>query len=99
MAEQKMIVERPYMPEGYGLPETNDGLLAWDYVVGRMTESLNYWICSVRLDGRPHSAPVWAAWVDDVLYYDGAPDTIHNRNVAKWRQFRRDKERDERKGN
>jgi hypothetical protein len=82
MTDRQPIAERPYLPEGYGLPEHNEGLLPWTYVVERMTQSLNYWICSVRPDGRPHSAPVWAAWVDDVLYYDGAPNTIHNRNVA-----------------
>lgn len=82
MTNRQPIAERPYMPEGYGLPDNNDGLLPWSYVVERMTQSPNYWICSVRPDGRPHSAPVWAAWVDDVLYYDGAPNTIHNRNVA-----------------
>jgi hypothetical protein len=82
MTNRQPIAERPYLPEGYGLPEHNDGLLPWTYIVERMTQSLNYWICSVRPDGRPHSVPVWAAWVDDVLYYDGAPNTIHNRNVA-----------------
>lgn len=73
---------RPEMPDGYGLPEHNDDLLPWHHVVQRMTVAMNYWICSVRPDGRPHSVPVWAAWIDDVLYYDGAPNTIHNRNVA-----------------
>jgi hypothetical protein len=82
MTNRQPIAERPYLPEGYGLPEHNDGLLPWTYIVERMTQSQNYWICSVRPDGRPHSVPVWAAWVDDVLYYDGAPNTIHNRNVA-----------------
>jgi len=82
MTNRQPIAERPYMPDGYGLPEHNEGLLPWNHVAERMTQSLNYWICSVRPDGRPHSVPVWAAWVDDVLYYDGAPNTIHNRNVA-----------------
>lgn len=82
MPKQQWIAERPYLPEGYGLPEDDDGLLPWSHAVERMTQSLNYWICSVRPDGRPHSAPVWAAWVEDALYYDGAPNTIHNRNVA-----------------
>jgi hypothetical protein len=67
---------RPQMPDGYGIPENNDGLLSWRYVDERMAQSRNYWLCSVRPDGRPHSVPLWAAWVD------GAPDTIHNRNVA-----------------
>ena len=27
--------------------------------------SRNYWICTTRLDGRPHAKPVWGAWIDD----------------------------------
>jgi len=44
---------RPYMPEGYGLPKNDKGLLPWRYAAERLTEALNYWICSVRPDGRP----------------------------------------------
>ena len=76
------VAGRPQMPDGYGIPESNDGLLPWRYVDEQMGQSKNYWLCTVRPDGRPHSVPLWAAWVDGVLYYDGAPDTIHNRNVA-----------------
>lgn len=82
MTQVKPMAERPYMPEGYGLPQNNTGLLPWSHVVERMTQSMNYWVCSVRPDGRPHSVPLWAAWVGDALYYDGAPDTIHNRNIV-----------------
>jgi hypothetical protein len=73
---------RPQMPKGYGVPKNNKGLLPWSHVVERLTQAKNYWVCSVRPDGRPHSVPLWAAWVDGALYYDGAPDTIHNRNVV-----------------
>jgi hypothetical protein len=74
--------DRPDMPKGYGVPKHNKGLLPWSHVVERMTQAKHFWICSVRPDGRPHSVPLWAVWVDNMLYYDGAPETIHNRNVA-----------------
>ncbi len=72
---------RPTMPEGYGLPETTDGLLAWPAVQERLVASLHYWLCSVRPDGTPHSVPRWGVWVDGRFWYDGAPTTRHARNV------------------
>jgi hypothetical protein len=72
---------RPTLPDGYGLPTTTDGLLRWDEVEPRLVASRNYWLCSVRPDGTPHSVPRWGVWVDGRLYYDGAPSTRHARNV------------------
>ncbi len=75
-------VDRPQMPEGYGLPETTDGVLAWEQVEQRLVESKQYWMATTRPDGRPHVVPRWGAWLDGGLYYDGSPDTIHVRNLA-----------------
>lgn len=73
--------ERPTLPDGYGLPETADGLLSWSDVEPRLVASLHYWLASVRPDGTPHSVPRWGVWVDGRFYYDGAPTTRHTRNV------------------
>ncbi len=32
----------------------------------------NYWICTTRPDGRPHSIPVWGFWLDGGLYFGPA---------------------------
>ncbi|GAA1173940.1 pyridoxamine 5'-phosphate oxidase family protein [Ornithinimicrobium humiphilum] len=72
---------RPEFPEGYGLPETTDGLLTWDQVEPRLRDAQHYWISSVRPDGRPHSVPRWGVWFDGRFWYDGAPTTRHTRNV------------------
>src|SRR5437763_12098997 len=74
---------RPTMPDGYGLPETTDGLLSWDEVERRLVASKNYWLATVRPDSTPHSVPRWGVWVDGRFYYDGAPTTRHVRNVEK----------------
>jgi hypothetical protein len=74
--------DRPHMPKDYGIPESTDGLLPWSHVVDRMTAALNYWFCTVRPNGTPHAVPAWAAWLDDTLYYDGSPETQHNKNVV-----------------
>lgn len=73
--------DRPLFPEGYGLPETSEGLLSWSAVEEGLVESQNYWLGSVRPDGRPHSVPRWGVWVDGRFWYDGAPTTVHTRNT------------------
>lgn len=75
--------DRPELPDGYGLPHTSDGLLAWPEVEARLRDSANYWLSSVRPDGRPHSVPRWGVWLDGAFYYDGAPTTRHTRNVEQ----------------
>ena len=71
------------MPEGYGLPETADGLLPWGEVASRLMAARHYWLASVRPDGTPHSVPLWGVWVGNLFYYDGAPTTRHARNVEQ----------------
>ena len=66
---------RPEFPDGYGLPETTDGLLDWSRVEQRLRDAQHYWIASVRPDGRPHSVPRWGVWLDGAFWYDGAPTT------------------------
>lgn len=73
--------DRPALPEGYGLPESTDGLLAWEQVEPRLRDSQHYWLSSVRPDGRPHAVPRWGVWLDGRFWYDGAPTTRHTRNV------------------
>src|SRR5437868_1573820 len=43
---------------------------------------LTFFVGTVRPDGRPHSAGVGAAWVDDGLYFVGGPGTRRSRNLA-----------------
>ena len=74
--------ERPDLPPGYGLPETDAGLLDWEPVRQRLVAAEHYWLATVRPDGRPHLIPRWGVWLDDRLYYDGSPATRHARNLA-----------------
>lgn len=81
--ETTPTADRPAFPEGYGIPESSEGLLTWDQVEPRLREARHYWISSVRPDGRPHSVPRWGVWLDGRFWYDGAPTTRHTRNVEK----------------
>jgi hypothetical protein len=76
------VAQRPTLPEGYGLPDTADGLLTWDQVQVRLVGALHYWIATVRPDGRPHLVPRWGVWFSGRFFYDGAPTTVHARNLA-----------------
>jgi hypothetical protein len=71
------------MPDGYGVPETSDELLEWSDVQARLTAASQYWMATTRPDGRPHVVPRWGVWVDDRFWYDGAPTTVHVRNLVR----------------
>ena len=74
--------DRPVFPDGYGLPATSEGLLAWADVEARLVAATSYWLATVRPDGPPHVVPRWGVWLDDRFWYDGAPTTRHARNLA-----------------
>lgn len=74
-------IDRPQMPEGYGVPESADGLIQWSAVEERLAGATQYWMATTRPDGRPHVVPRWGAWLDGSLWYDGSPDTVHVQNL------------------
>ena len=78
--EDGPTVGRPYMP-GYGIPKNNKGLLPWSHVSERMDKTMQYWVCTVSPDSRPHATPVNGLWIDGRLYFGGNPQTRRNRNL------------------
>ncbi len=70
------------MPEGYGVPTTEEGMLAWSWASKRLERALIYWVATTRPDGRPHAVPIWGAWVDGTFYFEGSPETRRGRNLA-----------------
>lgn len=81
MTADAIRIDRPDVPDGYGVPEHADGLLAWADVEARLVASTEYWLASTRPDGRPHVVPRWGVWLDGAFHYDGSPDTRHAQNV------------------
>lgn len=69
--------DRP-VATGYGIPESEDGLLALETVRERLVTAQNYWIASASNDGQPHSVPVWGAFLDDAVYFGAGPRTSRN---------------------
>jgi Pyridoxamine 5'-phosphate oxidase len=74
---------RPYMP-GYGTrpAEEGTGLLPWSWARERLERSHDYWVATVRPDGRPHLMPVWGAWVEERLWFSSSLGSRKTRNLA-----------------
>ena len=81
MSNDHPAIDRPNMPDGYGVPTDSTGLLVWAEVEPRLVESLVYWLATTRPDGRPHVVPRWGVWLDGAFWYDGSPQTRHVRNL------------------
>ncbi len=75
------IGQRLSLPRGYRVAAGNE-LLPWSDVVRRLAEARNYWLATVRPDGRPHVTPVWGAWLDDAFYFDGIFTSRWARNLG-----------------
>src|SRR5262245_516558 len=74
--------ERPRRP-GYGISKSTAGTLPWDWAVKTRTESREYWIVTVRPDGRPHAMIIWGLWFDSAFWFGTGNNTQKARNLAK----------------
>ncbi len=75
--------ERPQLPREYGVPTDSESMLTWAWVVERLGKARNYWVCTAGPNGTPHARPVWAAWMDGALYFDGHPMTRWGRDLRE----------------
>lgn len=73
---------RPDIPKEYGVPDTDEGMVEWEWVEAQLKQSRNYWLVSLYPDGRPHCVPSWGAWVARRLYFSGGDMTRHAKNLA-----------------
>lgn len=73
---------RPHMP-GYGLPKSSKGLLSWKWAANKLSKSRQYWIITVRPNGRPHAMPVWGLWFGGIFYFSTGSQSRKAKNLAK----------------
>jgi hypothetical protein len=71
----------PHVPADYGLKPRKQ-YLPFTHAEQRLAKSRNYWICTTRPDGRPHSIPVWGFWIDGALYFGTGRASRKARNLA-----------------
>jgi PPOX class probable F420-dependent enzyme len=68
------------LASGYGDRGPGEG--DWAAVAERLVEARNYWIVTVRSDGRPHAAPVWGVWLDGAVWFSTDGASVKGRNLA-----------------
>jgi hypothetical protein len=73
---------RPDMPD-YGIETSTKGLLPWRWASERLTKTQNYFLTTVRSDGRPHVMPLWGVWVEDRFYFSTGKKTVKARNLSQ----------------
>ena len=71
----------PHVPPMYRL-KPRKHYLPFSHAEARLAQSRNYWICTSRPDGRPHSIPVWGFWIDGALYFGTGRSSRKARNLA-----------------
>jgi hypothetical protein len=71
----------PHLPAMYGL-KARAKYLPFSHAETRLEKSRNYWICTARPDGRPHSIPVWGFWMDGAVYFGTARASRKSRNLT-----------------
>jgi PPOX class probable F420-dependent enzyme len=83
MVNERVVVDRPDMPGGYGPAEPGEGMLSWSWVAERLVRSRSYWVATTGPDGAPHVAPVWGVWVADAIWFGTDPASAKGRNLAR----------------
>ncbi len=69
----------------YGVPGDPQGALPWSWAQERLVANKNYWVITASATGRPHSMPVWGAWVPetDRFWFSCSPKARKARNIAE----------------
>jgi Pyridoxamine 5'-phosphate oxidase len=69
---------------GYGVlpPDEGSGLIPWAEAERRLSVSHDYWVATVRPDGRPHVMPVWGVWLDGRVWFSSGLRSRKARNLA-----------------
>jgi len=73
--------ERPHIP-GYGISKSKAGMLPWKWAEDRLAKSREYWIITVRADGRPHAMIIWGLWFEGAFWFGTGSKTQKARNLA-----------------
>jgi hypothetical protein len=74
--------ERPQIPD-YGISQSKTGLLSWKWAEKKLAESREYWMMTVRPDGRPHAMVIWGFWYEGAFWFGTGGKTQKARNLAK----------------
>ncbi len=75
---------RPDVPPDYGIPQhlSESAATAWHSARERLASARNYWVGTVRQDGRPHAMPVWGLWMDEAFWFATSRQSRKGKNLA-----------------
>jgi hypothetical protein len=76
------VASRLALPSGYPAPAGDAPVLDWGRARARLEQASTYWLATASSTGRPHLAPLWGVWIDDMLYFDGFSTARWARNAA-----------------
>lgn len=68
-------------PSYLGGAELGTDRPAWAEIRAKVADARSWWVCSTRVDGRPHAMPVWGVWIDDRPVFATGRATIKARNL------------------
>ena len=71
----------PHLHPSYGVTKAA-AEASWPAIEEKLTASRNYWLCTTRKDGAPHSKPVWGVWSDG-LWFSTGTNAVTGRNLAR----------------
>ncbi|HMK31278.1 MAG TPA: pyridoxamine 5'-phosphate oxidase family protein [Terriglobales bacterium] len=74
--------ERPNIP-GYGISKSKRGMLPWKWAEEKLADSREYWMMTVRPDGRPHAMIIWGLWFEGAFWFGTGGKTQKARNLAR----------------
>src|SRR5262245_44630866 len=77
----KPRANRPNMP-GYGIRTTGKDLLPWKWAEDLLSTTRNYFLTTVRTDGRPHVMPIWGVWIQNRFLFSTGKTSVKARNLA-----------------
>lgn len=73
-------------PRLFDAPAPLADLLPWSWAEERLKRAREYWIATVRVDGRPHCRPVWGVWLPDGFWFStgssARENLVHNPNIT-----------------
>jgi hypothetical protein len=72
---------RPRM-QSYGVPASMTGAVPWAKAERQFADTHNYWVATVRPDGRPSSTAVWGVWLEGKFWFSCSLDSRKAKNLA-----------------
>jgi len=68
---------------GYGIQKSRKGLLPWKWAEQRLQRSHNYWLTTVRPDGKPHTMVIWGLWMKGAFWFSTGAQSRKNKNLER----------------